>query len=107
MVIRNRKSGAIPGLSCSAAGINPEVVNGAPDEHCLVGKSGFSGSQNICANAGAFDSRNGMLNDDSFARKALVEWLVSRFFTIGSSFRCSHLGMGLRVTRNPPVAKHG
>ena len=48
-----------------------------PDKHCLVGEGGLPGSQNICANAGAFDTRNGMFDNDAFARKALVEWLVS------------------------------
>jgi len=46
-------------------------VKCTPDKHCLVGEGGLPGSQNICANAGAFDSRNGMLNDDAFARKVL------------------------------------
>ena len=81
MVIRNRKSGALAGLSCSAAGVNPEVVMRASDEHYFVRNAGFSGSQNVRANPGAFDTRNGMFDNDSFARKAL-EWF---FFNEGLS----------------------
>jgi len=48
-----------------------------------------------------------MFDNDSFARKALVERSVSRFFTIGPTFGCSHLGMRLSVSSKSPVTKHG
>jgi len=47
-----------------------------------------------------------MLDNDSFARKALVEWSVSRFAMIGSSFRRSNRGMRLSVASKSPVTEH-
>jgi len=47
-----------------------------------------------------------MFDNDSFARKALVEWFVSRFFTIGPAFGCSHRGMRLRVASKSPVTEN-
>ena len=97
MVIRKKKSFALPCLSCGKSGIDPEVVECATDKHDLVGKSRFSGSQNVGANARAFDPGNGVLHDDSFTCQAFVEWPVSRLFTVGSPFWRSNIGMRLRV----------
>ena len=86
-----------PCLSCGKSRIDPEVVECATDKHDLVGKIRFSGSQNVGADARAFDPGNGVLHDDLFTCQAFVEWPVSRLFPIGSPFGRSHRGMRLRV----------
>ena len=47
-----------------------------------------------------------MFDNDSFARKALIKGIVSRFFTIGPAFGCSHRGMRLRVASKSPVTEN-
>ena len=103
MVIRKKKSFAIWCLSCAPSGIDPEVVERAPDEHNRVRNAGFSGSQNVSANARAFDPGDGVFHDDSFTCQAFVEWPVSRLFAVGSPFGCLHRGARLRVACEPTI----
>ncbi len=43
----------------------PEVVERAPDEHNRVRNVSFSGSQDVGANARAFDPGDGVFDDDA------------------------------------------
>ena len=58
----------------------------APDEHNLVGNVSFYGSQNVRANARAFDHGDGAFDDDALTGKSLVEWPGSRLFAVGVPF---------------------
>ncbi len=79
----------------------------APDEHNRVRNAGFSGSQDVRANARAFDPGDGVFDVDALTGKSLVEWPVLRLFAIGAPFGCSHRGVRLRVARKTTITEDG
>jgi len=48
---KKKKRFAIVRLSCTGARINPEIMKRTSDGHYFVRNAGFSGSQNVRANA--------------------------------------------------------